>query len=104
MTDTNKLISDLITSLEDLKKLDLSNSKESSLEEVKLQHEKVKLTQKLTSAFQQEISPIQKRINRKRIELLKKKGRDPNNLTKAELVLKLEQLQKELKGSQKENQ
>jgi hypothetical protein len=106
MQINSKLLNELIESLQTLRDLDLENqaSKDVSLESVKLIHEQVKLTQKLTSAFQQDISPFQKSINRKRINLLKKKGRDPDNLTKAELLLKVAELQKRLDPSPKENQ
>jgi hypothetical protein len=100
----SKLLTDLIASLSKLKDIDLSNLKDSDLESVKRDHEIIKLSQKLTSEFQQDISPIQKKVNRKRVDLLKKKGRDPKNLTKAELVIKLDQLQNELEGVQKESQ
>lgn len=102
MTINNKSIDNLIKSLQDLKKHDLSISKETDLEKIKSIHEQIKLTQKLTSVFQQELSPIQKRINRKRIDLLKLKGKDPKNKTKAELIQELEQLQTKLKSFQKE--
>jgi seryl-tRNA synthetase len=98
----DKSINKLIDSLQKLKNLDLSTSKETDLEKIISIQEQIKLTQKLTSAFQQELSPLQKDINRKRVEMLKKKGKDPANKTKAELIQELEQLKLKLGSIPKE--
>jgi seryl-tRNA synthetase len=98
----DKSIDKLIDSLQKLKNLDLSTSKETDLEKIISIQEQIKLTQKLTSAFQQELSPLQKDINRKRVEMLKKKGKDPANKTKAELIQELEQLKLKLGSIPKE--
>jgi predicted DNA-binding protein YlxM (UPF0122 family) len=98
----DKTIDTLIESLQILKKLDLSISKETDLEKIKSIHEQIKVTQKLASGFQQELSPIQKNLNRKRINILKNKGRDPQNKTKAELIQELEQLKLKLDPPLKE--
>jgi seryl-tRNA synthetase len=98
----DKSINKLIDSLQKLKNLDLSTSKETDLEKIISIQEQIKLTQKLTSAFQQELSPLQKDINRKRVEMLKKKGKDPANKSKAELIQELEQLKLKLGSIPKE--
>lgn len=98
----DKSIDKLIKSLQDLKALDLSNPKELDYELINQIHTQIKLTQKLTSVFQQELSPIQKKVNRKRIDFLKKKGRNSKNKTKSELIQELEQLKLMLETRPKE--
>jgi len=98
----NKSIDSIIESLKGLKNLNLSNSKELENEDIIITHSKIKEFQKLASEFQQELSPIQKRINRKRIDYLKNKGRDPKNKTKSELIQELEQLKLKLESPLKE--
>lgn len=102
MKDMNKLISNLTSSLDDLKALDLTSSKELSNAEVLSQHSKIKESQKLASAFQQELSPIQKNLNRKRIDILKKQGRKSKEPTKAELLQEVMRLKQLIEGSEKE--
>lgn len=98
MSDINKLISDLTKSLSDLKELNLSESIDLKGEALLDAHKKIKEVQKFTSEFQQVLSPIQKGINRKRIDYLKKSGKSKEK-TKSELVQELEQLKLLLKES-----
>jgi predicted DNA-binding protein YlxM (UPF0122 family) len=97
----NKSIDTLVDSLLDLKELDLSSTKVLKNDSINEMHSKIKATQKLLSEFQQILSPLQKKINRKRIDNLKKKGRDPKNLTKAELIQELALLKANLKDPPK---
>jgi len=94
-----KSIDDLTLSLNNLKDLNLETPNGVKDEDLISAHLKIKETMKLTSEFQTMLSPIQKGINRKRIDYLKKSGRKSKELTKNELLQEVVRLKKLLDTS-----
>lgn len=110
MSSIDKSIQEIINALTDLKSFNLESPTGPLDKDIVKVHEKIKEVQRLTSEFQQELSPIQKKINSKRISFLKKRAfNDPKKRTLAEAEHALQQYEdrfgplEDLKEKEKSN-